>query len=445
MRRALAFAPLLLATAACVTTQAEAAPRTKQCTDGSTVRWNRPCPPPPAGTPQPPMLEPDPVVTEPAPTEPAPTEPVPPPPEPPPPSDPAPEPVNSGYVPTPSLDGLPEIADGLDITALTIDVSKYGHKTAAPDVVGAFRMDCGPGQVLNDDPIVFPGQPGRAHMHGFYGNTGANAYSTFETLRTTGDSTCLNPLNRSAYWAPKMIDPVRKLAFRVNHTKLYYKRRPKSDPLCSLTTSPNAEGECIPLPSGLRFIFGYDMLTGQTPKGSFYWVCADSNTTKAPDPSHKPNLKLAMALCPVGARVAAVLKAPSCWDSKYLDTPNHRDHMAYMTRNAAGFNRCDADHPYVVPGITLMQVWEVTPELKASADAGNLVVSSDMKVAGAEPGSTYHGDFYMAWNREVHLTFVHNCIDLLYNCSSGDLGNGRMLKNLSTAKFPPAPQVVPLP
>ena len=41
-------------------------------------------------------------------------------------------------------------------------------KSAAPDVVGAFRFVCTAGQVLKDDPIVYPGQPGKSHVHQFY-------------------------------------------------------------------------------------------------------------------------------------------------------------------------------------------------------------------------------------------------------------------------------------
>ena len=62
---------------------------------------------------------------------------------------------------------------------------------------------CKPGQILRDDPIVYPGQAGASHLHQFWGNLGANANSNYQSLRTTGQSTCDNrgtntPLNRSA-------------------------------------------------------------------------------------------------------------------------------------------------------------------------------------------------------------------------------------------------------
>ena len=125
------------------------------------------------------------------PTDPAPTAPVV--------VAPAPAPV-TGASPSPALSGALAIASEFDIyselTSAPIPAS------AAPDVVGAFRFVCTAGQLLKDDPIVYPGQPGKSHLHQFYGNTGANASSTYSSLRKSGQSTCMSPLNRSAYWMP---------------------------------------------------------------------------------------------------------------------------------------------------------------------------------------------------------------------------------------------------
>ena len=48
---------------------------------------------------------------------------------------------------------------------------------------------------MSDDPIVFPGQPGASHLHDFFGNTGANASSTFETM-LAGETTCRVPSDK---------------------------------------------------------------------------------------------------------------------------------------------------------------------------------------------------------------------------------------------------------
>jgi hypothetical protein len=104
--------------------------------------------------------------------------------------------------------------------------------SGAPDVVGAFRFICNPAHLAKDDPIVYPGQAGKSHLHQFFGNTAANANSTYESLRTTGQSTCNSPLNRSAYWMPAMMNGKGQVV-RPDYISIYYKRRPASDPKCT--------------------------------------------------------------------------------------------------------------------------------------------------------------------------------------------------------------------
>ena len=61
---------------------------------------------------------------------------------------------------------------------------------------------------LQDDPIVFPGQPGASHMHTFYGNTSTNAASTITSLSATSPSSCgrgMGTSDLSAYWIPSLM------------------------------------------------------------------------------------------------------------------------------------------------------------------------------------------------------------------------------------------------
>ena len=63
-------------------------------------------------------------------------------------------------------------------------ISVVGGLKNDPDSVGAFRTYCAQSHMLADDPIVAPGQPGAAHLHTFFGNTGAGASSTASPPRT---------------------------------------------------------------------------------------------------------------------------------------------------------------------------------------------------------------------------------------------------------------------
>ncbi|WP_395622046.1 DUF1996 domain-containing protein [Sphingomonas daechungensis] len=307
--------------------------------------------------------------------------------------------------------------------------------SASPDVVGAFRFICNAGQLLKDDPIVYPGQPGKSHLHQFYGNTGANAYSTYSSLRASGSSTCMSPLNRSAYWMPAMLDGKGDV-IRPDYLAIYYKRRPISDPKCSLSSGdPQAEGNCVPLPNGLKFIFGYDMITGKAPTGSVYFNCDGPGATQG----HYPSIPAAMATCPAGAKIGAIVNAPSCWDGKNLDSANHRDHVTYKSYGSWGYAKCPDTHPYVIPDFTL-QAWF---SIQAGDDLSQWQLSSDAMRPDLPHGSTFHADWFGGWDNTVLAMWTDNCINKKLNCSGGDLGNGKQMKMFSGFSWTASPRLVP--
>src|SRR4051794_30223022 len=94
--------------------------------------------------------------------------------------------------------GEAAIADNFDPTGGIIPVGSPAPVESNP-MLGAFRMFCTAGQIVSDDPLFSPGQPGVSHLHQFFGNTGANASSTYQSLRTSGGTTCgqsSTPFNR---------------------------------------------------------------------------------------------------------------------------------------------------------------------------------------------------------------------------------------------------------
>ena len=290
----------------------------------------------------------------------------------------------------------------------------------APDVVGAFRFVCAPGQLLRDDPIVYPNQPGRSHLHQFFGNTAANASSTYQSLRTTGESTCGAILNRSAYWIPAMMNGRGKVV-RPDYVSVYYKRLPASDPECFRKA---AKG-CIALPRGLRYIFGYNMSAGAN-WGSFYFDC-DGPTAR---PGHYPDIVEAARNCPVGNRLGAIIAAPDCWDGKNLDSANHFDHMAWPINGT----KCPDTHPYTIPHFQLGVWYAVDADLDRSGSwdgtkpTWSLVSDTMAGTAPKRPGTTMHADWFGAWDDTVMQMWTDNCINKLLSCSGGDLGNGKQLR-----------------
>ena len=296
--------------------------------------------------------------------------------------------------------------------------------SAKPDVVGAFRFECGAGQLLRDDPIAFPGQPGASHLHQFYGNLGANASSTFQSLRTSGLSTCggsANPLNRSGYWTPAMLDGKGNVV-RPDLIAEYYKRRPVTDPIVSDPTNAQFQGYAQPMPNGIRWIVGFDMNSGSNPQaGSTYWNCTGPGSV----PGHYPDIPTALTQghCTVGDQLLAITDAPDCWDGKNLDSADHRSHVAYAGYGSWGYLKCPAGYPFVIPVNHLAVFYSIA----AGDDPTKWSLSSDSMYPSLPAGSTLHSDFFAAHDNVEEATWTAACINQLLTCSGGDLGNGQQL------------------
>ncbi|NVD45760.1 DUF1996 domain-containing protein [Qipengyuania atrilutea] len=346
---------------------------------------------------------------------------------------PTPPPTETGTKGPAGYVQLASIASNFDTSGMLHGVRF--PETNAPDVVGAFRFTCKPSHNAYDDPIVFPGQPGRAHLHTFFGNTLTNANSTYESLRTTGESTCRNELNRSAYWIPAMLNGVGQVVMP-SHITIYYKRAPQTDEACT------TKNKCIAIPRGLRYVFGRTMDGLEGYKGHF--KCRGGGAKYDTIPEVAEN-------CELGGQIGAVLDAPQCWNGTELDSANHRTHMAYRKRDRmTGEVACPDTHPYEIPTFTLSAWYDVDESLDRTGD-----MSTDLKtwyfasdrVEGKPAhvsGSTFHADWFGAWDDDVLKQWTDNCIDKLLSCNDGNLGNGQMLQNNELTKSD-TPRLVAVP
>ena len=349
---------------------------------------------------------------------------------PPPPSTPASPAGDSSSV---ALEGATAIASDFD-PAMELEATSM-PKSAAPDVVGAFRFICMPGQLKADDPIVYPGQPGKSHLHQFFGNDTADANSTYASLRAAGNSPCMSPVNRSAYWMPAVLNGKGQVV-RPDYVSIYYKRRPLSDPIVSDPSHPQYQGKGVKLPNGLRFIFGRDMLNLAVPQtGALHFACDGPDAVA----KHYSNFEEVQAECPVGNRIGVRIEAPDCWDGKNLDSPDHRSHVSYGNYNP-GYYKCPTSHPFAIPAFT-MAAWFT----QAAGESYSLVSDHMDTSPGHKRGDTFHADFFMAWDPVVHDMWEKNCIDKMLNCSGGDLGNGKVIKQKWPHSWTASPRLVDLP
>lgn len=234
-------------------------------------------------------------------------------------------------------------------------------RPAARDFPGGpyFTIVCGFSHRNNDDPIRFPGQPGRSHNHTYVGNRAVDASTTAASLRG-GPTTCDVEEDSSTYWVPTVYErrePVTPLAGVVYYTK-------------------QVTGEVVPPPPGLKLVAGNPMARRAQSNAIVSWSCGGvGGAPRFP----------AIRACGTDDALELEVVFQNCWNGKTTDSSNHTRHVAY-----AKAGRCPASHPVAMPTIMLVLLYPpITGRAQTSAG----------KFAS-------HADFINGWNQDalVRLT-----------------------------------------
>jgi hypothetical protein len=257
-----------------------------------------------------------------------------------------------------------------------------------------FYANCRFSHTGNDDPIVYPGKPGRSHPHTFFGNESTDAISTQASLRDAG-TTCKPATDRSAYWVPTLYDGSREL--RPSKGQFYFNLR--------------GYDQMHPFPPGLRVVAGDAHATRPQSAVVTYWACGAHGGVRSAPLARVPRNCADVPVearagyfkpCPTcGTQVltpSADVKThlelhvnfPDCWDGRHLDSPDHHSHMAY-SRNYV----CPASHPVKVPLIRLTIGYPTTGGRKIHLASGGQL--------------TGHADFINVWEPRVLAKLVEEC------------------------------------
>jgi hypothetical protein len=254
-----------------------------------------------------------------------------------------------------------------------------------------FRADCQYSHSAADDPIVFPGLPGASHMHSVVGNKATGAGTQVGDLQKFTATTCKPVQDHSAYWVPTLFDaatgkPVETTGFRV-----YYR-----------SLMSNSSGQ-MPMPTGLRMIAGDAKKTQPTPrgaKGQFYCAFYGPGDLDGIARSSNGN----WPICGGDATLHFMLQFPDCWDGKNLDSPNHKDHVAFGSGNA-----CPASHPVKIPAITF------DIQYGAKGTTAGYYLSSD---PSGKSASSMHGDAFVVWDVDTMNKRTKDCVQQRRTCDN---------------------------
>ena len=230
-----------------------------------------------------------------------------------------------------------------------------------------FLVECAFSHAAQDDPIVFPDQPGMSHLHVFFGNTDVDAGTTAADL-IGGTTTCEQQLDTAAYWAPalfdgdEMLEPVKSTA--------YYRPGIDVDP-----TSVQA------YPVGLMMVAGNSAATDVQPVSIVAWSCGAGIEREVLPPE-----------CAEGRYLRLVVTFPDCWDGSHLDSADHHAHVAYSSRG-----ECPGGYPVAVPQL------QFSVEYPFTGDAAGLRLASGGLLTG-------HADFLNGWDQDKLQTEVELCL-----------------------------------
>ncbi|MFT5195118.1 MAG: hypothetical protein ACI9EW_002248 [Cellvibrionaceae bacterium] len=303
---------------------------------------------------------------------------------------------------------------------------------------GILRINCDFSHSSYNDPIVFPGEEGAAHLHRFYGNEQIDHNTTMESLLTTGDSTCQGgELNRSAYWVPALLapdydpvtdernvdengDPAWKVVPAVvgtneeAHEVFYYSAG--IDDLDAIQ----------PIPAGLRIIAGdHSTVPGETQDTSIVrWHC---QSWESNDHSN-PRWSATIPECSAPDRVRMDIFFPSCWNGTDLDSDDHKSHMAYPVKDSTGKTVCPDSHPVAVVRPTYHYAFGVLPEVYDPIELsskGWRLASDNYEITEQDQGGlSLHADWFNGWHPAVMEAILETCIKDRYDCHNGNLVDG---------------------
>ncbi len=328
------------------------------------------------------------------------------------PAPPAPPDPGGSDAPTPNTEnGFPAGHPGSSELLVT---NKEKDTRSIPPDIATFRTDCHYSHMNFDDAIVFPGMPGLAHLHVYFGNTTVDAFTNPDTLVDTGASTCAGGrANRSAYWVPAVIDTNDgNRVLEPEGSTIYYKSG----------WSGGKPEQVVAPPNGLRVVAGNQ--TSSEPTGLKYWqrnynwACgAKGQVEQSRFQDHIPTD------CRPGELLMVRVDFPNCWDGENLDSPDHQSHMAYTTGSPQNRQDCPASHPVAIPKMSVNAYFKLT-----STNTSGLRLSSD-NYTGGPGGFSAHADWIVAWDQAMFRRVLDGCFQPADDCGHNNFNDGQGLEN----------------
>ncbi|TLS20974.1 uncharacterized protein PpBr36_10761 [Pyricularia pennisetigena] len=263
------------------------------------------------------------------------------------------------------------------------------------------RFGCSQLTVQRLDPLVNPGETPSTHLHQIIGGNSFRPSmdpSTHDMATLSNCTSCQFTQDFSNYWTAVLYFRARNGTFKrvpqLAQTGMegtdggmvvYY----MSDALFDMEQRSNVTA----FKPGFRMLVGEVGYRDRDQARGFRqltYTCMESQMSRAPETVHFPE-----APCRLG--IMANHRFPTCWDGVNVDSPNHRDHVAYPEHGTfESGGRCPDSHPVRIPQILLETVWDTRQfrDLDEWPEDGSqpFVWSS-----GDATGFSHHADYLFGW------------------------------------------------
>ncbi|MGZ8612156.1 MAG: DUF1996 domain-containing protein [Actinomycetota bacterium] len=253
---------------------------------------------------------------------------------------------------------------------------------------GQFVLRCTYSHTLSDDPIVFPGQPGAAHSHDFFGNVTVNADSTMASM-LAGGTTCRVPSDTAGYWTPTA--SLNGVPIRPTVMRIYY--------LGAGANSVNVES----FPPGLQMIGGNKDATTALENPEVRWSCGETKDVKTPSSKTPYDCSWWADRYAFVDGVIAIVDFPSCWNGTGFDPAS----VVYPNGG-----RCPSGYPHLLPRISERVHYGVMDPVN---DDGTMALT-----LSSGPYWSYHADFWNTWQQPRLDQLVEQCIVARVHCGAVD-------------------------
>jgi hypothetical protein len=252
---------------------------------------------------------------------------------------------------------------------------------------GGWITICSYDHSVNDDPIIFPGQPGKSHLHDFLGNKSTNAYSSYSPMEA-GGTTCGTAADKAGYWTPALY----KAGTWVPPKGAYANGGATRNSFYYRANNVLSSYHVTAFPANFQMVAGNSKATSEADNPELgheiYWGCSNNS----PDVKSKTPIS-----CSTGA-ITLHVGFPNCWDG--VVAPNETTHVRYPSSYT-----CPSGYGTVLPRVIFRLEYPV------GTSSSSITLSSGAYY-------TVHADFWNTWDQKGLQSLVTRCLDAHVDCGN---------------------------